>query len=117
MLKTAKSNPTVSFATCARLIGPEVKLTIEQSLPAGLLGPERDWSNHAADAFGYMAAAYDEPPARISSNDWRPLEQRPRGRTVPRRLNQLWRCELGQHPGRTPRPPAGCDRLRRAHYL
>src|SRR5215471_12185736 len=31
MVKTAKTNPTVFFATCARLIGPEVKLTIEQS--------------------------------------------------------------------------------------
>ena len=36
MLKTARTNPTVSFATCARLIGPEVKLTIEQQLPGNL---------------------------------------------------------------------------------
>jgi hypothetical protein len=42
MLKTAKTNPTVFFATCARLIGPEVKLTIELSLPAGLSAD--DWS-------------------------------------------------------------------------
>jgi hypothetical protein len=42
MLNTARTNPTVFFATCARLIGPEVKLTIEQSLPAGLLA--EDWS-------------------------------------------------------------------------
>src|SRR6516225_11097380 len=42
MLKTAKTNPTIFFATCARLIGPEVKLTIEQSLPAGLSAD--DWS-------------------------------------------------------------------------
>src|SRR5215471_6777200 len=35
MVKTAKTNPTVFFATCARLIGPEVKLTIEQNY-AGL---------------------------------------------------------------------------------
>src|SRR5215472_4691868 len=42
MLKTARSNPTVFFATCARLIGPEVKLTIEQSMPAGLSAD--DWS-------------------------------------------------------------------------
>ena len=27
------------------------------------LGPEHDWSSHAADAFGYMAIAYEEPPA------------------------------------------------------
>jgi len=41
MLKTAKTNPTVFFATCARLIGPEVKLTIEQSLPGNL--SMEDW--------------------------------------------------------------------------
>jgi hypothetical protein len=40
MLKTARTNPTVFFATCARLIGPEVKLTIEQGLPAGLSAEE-----------------------------------------------------------------------------
>ena len=33
MLKTARTSPAAFFATCARLIGPEVKLTIEQSLP------------------------------------------------------------------------------------
>ena len=32
MEKTAIDQPTVFFATCARLIGPEVKLTIEQTL-------------------------------------------------------------------------------------
>src|SRR6516225_10879002 len=42
MIKTAKTNPTVFFATCARLIGPEVKLTIEQQLP-GNLSPA-DWN-------------------------------------------------------------------------
>jgi Family of unknown function (DUF5681) len=36
MVKTARTNPAVFFATCARLIGPEVKLTIEQSLPSNL---------------------------------------------------------------------------------
>jgi len=36
MIKTAQDNPAVFFATCARLIGPEVKLTIEQSLPGNL---------------------------------------------------------------------------------
>jgi hypothetical protein len=34
MIHTAKTQPAVFFATCARLIGPEVKLTIEQSQPA-----------------------------------------------------------------------------------
>jgi hypothetical protein len=36
MISTAQTNPAVFFATCARLIGPEVKLTIEQSLPGNL---------------------------------------------------------------------------------
>ena len=40
MLHTAK--PTVFFATCARLIGPEVKLTIEQTLPGNL--SMEDWT-------------------------------------------------------------------------
>src|SRR5262245_8577028 len=35
MLYTAEKQPAVFFATCARLIGPEVKLTIEQNY-AGL---------------------------------------------------------------------------------
>jgi hypothetical protein len=35
-------NPSVFFAICARLIGPEVKLTIEQSLPGNLSA--RDWA-------------------------------------------------------------------------
>jgi hypothetical protein len=32
MEKTAIDQPGVFFATCARVIGPEVKLTIEQQL-------------------------------------------------------------------------------------
>jgi phage terminase large subunit len=43
------------------------------------LGPEHDWSSHAADSFGYMAIAYDEPPARKSSIDRRQFNDRPRG--------------------------------------
>ena len=42
MLKTAKTNPVTFFAVCARLIGPEVKLTIEQSLPGNLSA--QDWA-------------------------------------------------------------------------
>ena len=32
MLHTAKTQPAVFFATCARLIGPEVKLTIPATI-------------------------------------------------------------------------------------
>ncbi|MGI8851983.1 MAG: PBSX family phage terminase large subunit, partial [Methyloceanibacter sp.] len=35
------------------------------------LGPEHDWSSHAADAFGLMAVAYEEP-SRVSAFN-RPL--------------------------------------------
>jgi phage terminase large subunit len=42
------------------------------------LGPEHDWSSHAADAFGYMSVCYEEPPMRKASSDWR-LDQKPRG--------------------------------------
>src|SRR3984893_16306787 len=42
MVHTAKTQPATFFAVCARLIGPEVKLTIEQSLPGNLSG--QDWA-------------------------------------------------------------------------
>jgi hypothetical protein len=42
MVRTARTNPAVFFATCARLIGPEVKLTIEQQVPDNL--SPADWN-------------------------------------------------------------------------
>ena len=39
---TADNQPAMFFAVCARLIGPEVKLTIEQSLPGNLSA--EDWA-------------------------------------------------------------------------
>jgi len=38
---TADNQPATFFAVCSRLIGPEVKLTIEQSLPGNL--SMEDW--------------------------------------------------------------------------
>jgi len=38
---TADNQPATFFSVCARLIGPEVKLTIEQSLPGNLSA--QDW--------------------------------------------------------------------------
>jgi hypothetical protein len=32
------------------------------------LGPEHDWSSHAADAFGYMAISYEEPPVKSTAS-------------------------------------------------
>ena len=43
MVKTAKTNPAVFFATCARLIPQDVKLTVEQSLPVNL--SPADWAD------------------------------------------------------------------------
>ena len=41
LVKTAKTNPTVFFATCARLIPNDVRVTVEQSLPGNL--SMEDW--------------------------------------------------------------------------
>jgi len=38
------------------------------------LGPSHDWSSHAADAFGLMAIAYEEPSRSANFN--RPLAYR-----------------------------------------
>src|SRR6516225_3663830 len=46
MLKTAKTNPTVFVATCARLM-PDVKLTVEQQLPGNFVHGGLD--DHAGD--------------------------------------------------------------------
>jgi phage terminase large subunit len=35
------------------------------------LGPDHDWSSHAADAFGMMAVAYEEPRARRPGSEGR----------------------------------------------
>ena len=42
MVKTARTNPAVFFATCARLIPNDVRGTVQQQLP-GNLSPE-DWA-------------------------------------------------------------------------
>jgi hypothetical protein len=41
MIKTAQTQPSVFFATCARLLPNDVRVTVEQALPG--LGPE-DWA-------------------------------------------------------------------------
>jgi hypothetical protein len=43
MIKTAQTQPSVFFATCARLLPNDVKVTIEQGLP-GNLSPS-DWAD------------------------------------------------------------------------
>lgn len=36
------------------------------------LGPDHDWSSHAADAFGLMAIKYEEPDKNQINSDWHP---------------------------------------------
>jgi phage terminase large subunit len=43
------------------------------------LGPEKDWSSHCADAFGYMCISYEEPPAAKLEKRGRQGEPPPRG--------------------------------------
>ena len=42
------------------------------------LGPEHDWSSHAADAFGLMAVAFQEPLLDTDEDDARSAQQRGR---------------------------------------
>ena len=66
MEKTAIDQPGVFFATCARLIGPEVKLTIEQTLP-GNLSPS-DWADlrECYQRFSQrLPDAADRPPGEV----------------------------------------------------
>jgi phage terminase large subunit len=43
------------------------------------LGPEHDWSSHAADSFGYLALSYEEPPVKNLSTLNQRLAELPRG--------------------------------------
>jgi hypothetical protein len=66
MLYTAEKQPAVFFATCARLIGSEVKLTIEQS-PPGNLSPS-DWADLRELLSAIQSAlpdAADRPPGEV----------------------------------------------------
>src|SRR4029078_1368736 len=73
-------HPSDPTTTILRTMGGRVymKLTTQQRLtfvcaPGGGtrdvgLGPEHDWSSHAADAFGLMAIAYEEPSRLAALN-------------------------------------------------
>ena len=68
MEKTAIDQPGVFFATCARLIGPEVKLTIEQTLPGNL--SMEDWQMMREIVAAVRQAIPDansKPPGAVSS--------------------------------------------------
>jgi hypothetical protein len=70
------------------------------------LGPEHDWSSHAADAFGLMAVHYEAPVERQDGND----ERRPVGRmdgsmSELRIATEKWIATLPDHAGQFSR---GC---------
>ena len=69
MVKTARTSPATFFAVRARLIGPEVKHTIEQSLPGNL--SMEDWQTMkeiiAAVRQALPAAAAHRPGAVLGA--------------------------------------------------
>src|SRR5262252_3276745 len=90
MLYTAEKQPAVFFATCARLIGPEVKLTIEQQ-QQGNLSPA-DWNlmmqildavksvipdaanRPAGEVLEFVLGALRNCPEKVCSSDGRLIE-------------------------------------------
>jgi hypothetical protein len=66
MEKTAIDQPGVFFATCARLIGPEVKLTIEQQLPGNLSPADWNFMLEIVDAVKQaIPDASNRPPGAV----------------------------------------------------
>ena len=90
MLYTAEKQPAVFFATCARLIGPEVKLTIEQSLPGNL--SMEDWQTMKE----VIAAVRQAIPDASSKPPGAVLEHVLGALSRPRKLDQHQRQEALQ---------------------
>jgi hypothetical protein len=66
MVKAASANPATFFAVCARLIGPEVKLTIEQSLPGNLSAEDWAMMREIVDAVKQaIPDAASQPPGAV----------------------------------------------------
>ena len=66
MLHTAKTQPATFFAVCARLIGPEVKVTIEQQLPGNLSAEEWAMMREIVDALKQaIPDAASQPPGAV----------------------------------------------------
>jgi hypothetical protein len=66
MVKTARTNPAVFFATCARLIPNDVRVTVEQSLPGNL--SQADWAlmREIVEAVKLAVPdAADKPPGQV----------------------------------------------------
>ena len=66
------------------------------------LGPEHDWSSRAADAFGYMAISYEEPPVKsavirrpVAASRRHTLEYVTMKDGAKHMTNPEWRCIKG----------------------
>ena len=98
MEKTAIDQPGVFFATCARLIGPEVKLTIEQSLPGNLR--TEDWQMMKEIIAAVRQAIPDassKPPGAVLEHVKNRACKQPRLRL----LQELWQLgNVGSGPPR-----------------
>ena len=90
IIKTAQDNPAVFFATCARLIGPEVKLTIEQSLPGNLSMEDWQIMREIVEAVRQaLPDAADRRPGAVLEHVLDALRQA-QGRTIDRVENDLF---------------------------
>jgi hypothetical protein len=66
MVKTARTNPAVFFATCARLIPNDVRVTVEQGLPAGLSLDDRATLREVLSAVREGLPGADQmPPGQV----------------------------------------------------
>src|SRR5580704_2600165 len=63
MVKTAKTSPTVFFATCARLIPNVVRVTVQQQLPGNLSA--EDWAMMREIIRQAVPDAANAPPGAV----------------------------------------------------
>ena len=68
MVKTARTNPAVFFATCARLIPNDVRVTVEQRLPGNL--SMEDWQV-MKEIIAAVRQAIPDRYCRLSLSVWR----------------------------------------------
>ena len=66
MVKTARTNPSVFFATCARLIPNDVRVTVQQQLPGNLSAEDWAMMREIVDAVKQaIPDAASQPPGAV----------------------------------------------------
>ena len=66
MVKTARTNPAVFFATCARLIPNDVRVTVQQQLPGNLSAEEWAMMREIVEAVRQaIPDASSQPPGAV----------------------------------------------------